>query len=181
VIFTETKLKGAFIIDLKKLEDERGFFARAWCKQEFEDHGLNPAFVQCNLSFNKKQNTLRGMHFQHEPYAEVKIVRCTKGAVFDVIVDLRPGSSTYLSWVGVELTEENHKMLYVPENFAHGYQTLSDNTEVLYQVSQFYTPKAEGGVRFNDPAFGISWPETEKIVISEKDSSWPDYCPVIKN
>lgn len=175
--FKETKLSGAYIIDPVRLSDDRGFFARAWCRKEFEEQGLCSDFVQCNLSFNKKKGTLRGMHYQREPFAEVKIVRCTKGAVLDVIIDLRPESPTYLSWIGVELTEENHRMLYVPETFAHGYLTLTDNAEVFYQVSQFYTPDAEGGVRYNDPVFGIHWPETDQLEISKKDAAWPDYEP----
>ena len=175
MIFRETRLKRAFIIEPERIEDYRGFFARAWCKEEFEAHGLNHQLVQCNLSFNTNRGTIRGMHYQTEPHKEVKLVRCTKGAIFDVIIDLLAESLTYLEWIGVELTAENHKMLYVPENFAHGYQTLKDNTEVFYQVSQFYSPESERGVRWNDPTFRISWPETDNLVISEKDKNWPDY------
>jgi len=175
MLFKETKLKGAYIIEPERLEDSRGFFSRVWCKKEFEAHGLNLGLVQCNISFNKKRGTLRGMHYQLSPYEEAKLVRCTMGAIFDVIIDLRPKSATYLEWIGVELTADNRKMLYVPEEFAHGYQTLMPNTEVFYQVSQFYSKEFESGVRWNDPAFGIEWPETENIIISDKDRDWPDY------
>ncbi len=164
MIFKETKLKGAFTIDLERIEDNRGFFARAWCKREFEAHGLNSRLVQCNLSFNRFRDTIRGMHYQGSPHEEEKLVRCTRGAIFDVIIDLRLGSETYLKWIGVELTAENRKMLYVPKKFAHGYQTLEDNSEVLYQVSQFYSPGAERGVRWDDPTFAIEWPETGNTV-----------------
>lgn len=175
MIFKKTGLEGAFIIEPERIEDARGFFARAWCKNEFDTHGLNSRLVQCNISFNKNRDTLRGMHYQATPHEEIKLVRCTKGAIYDAIVDLRQGSPTYLRWIGVELTEQNHKMLYAPEGFAHGYQTLSDNTEVFYHVSQFYSPESERGVRWDDPAFGIKWPETNNVVISEKDKNWPDY------
>lgn len=174
MIFTETKLKGAYIVDLEKREDERGFFARGWCQNEFEAHGLTPRVAQVNISSNKKRGTLRGMHYQIAPYEETKLVRCTRGALYDVIVDLRPASPTYRQWFGVELTADNYKMLYVPEGFAHGFITLQDETEATYQVSQFYTPGSERGLRYNDPAFGIEWP-AEVQVISEKDKSWPDY------
>jgi len=175
MIFSEIKLKGAYIIEPERLKDTRGFFARTWCKKEFDAHGLNSSLVQCNISFNKKRGTLRGMHYQLPPHEEAKLVRCTMGVIFDVIIDLRPNSDTYLEWIGVELTAENRKMLYVPEEFAHGYQTLIQNTEVFYQVSQFYSQEFEGGVRWNDPSFGIEWPITEKIIVSEKDRDWPDY------
>ena len=173
--FIETALQGAYILRLEKRQDDRGFFARAWCQKEFEEHGLTPQVVQCNLSFNPKQGTLRGMHFQVAPYEETKLVRCTKGAIFDVIIDLRPESPTYKKWVGVELTEENRNMLFVPEGFAHGFQTLVDNSEVFYQVSEFYQPGAEQGILWNDAAFGIEWPATETRLISPKDQSWPDF------
>ena len=176
MIFRETELNGAFLIEPERLEDNRGFFARAWCRKEFMAHGLTGALVQSNISFNKRTGTLRGMHFQTAPYEEAKLVRCTMGAVYDVIIDLRPDSSTFLRWIAAELTAENHKMLYVPENFAHGYQTLADNTEVFYQVSQFYSPGSEQGLRYNDPIFGIKWP-MDVQVISHKDRSWPDYTP----
>jgi len=175
VIFRETSLKDAFIIEPERIEDARGFFARAWCKKEFEAHGLNPCVVQINLSFSKKRSTLRGMHYQAAPHQEAKLFRCTQGAMYDVVIDLRPDSSTYCKWIGVELTPDNRKMLYVPEGFAHGYQTLVHNTEVLYPVSQFYSPESERGVRWNDPAFGIKWPDMDNLVISQKDGSWPDY------
>lgn len=176
MIFAETKLPGAYLIDIEKRGDQRGFFARAWCQKEFEAHGLIRRVVQANISLSKRKGTLRGMHYQAAPYAEAKLVRCTRGAIYDAIIDLRPDSPTYMQWLGVELTAENYRMLYVPEGFAHGFQTLVDNTEVAYQVSQFYTPEAEGGVRYNDPAFGIEWP-LEVQVISDKDKSWPDYSP----
>jgi dTDP-4-dehydrorhamnose 3,5-epimerase len=176
MIFTETKLPGAYLIDVEKREDHRGFFARAWCQREFEEHHLVPRVVQANISFNKQKGTLRGMHYQLAPYAETKLVRCVRGALYDVIIDLRPDSSTYMQWLGVELTAEDYKMLFVPEGFAHGFQTLVDNTEATYQVSQFYTPGAEGGVRYDDPAFGIEWP-IDVQVISDKDRSWPNYTP----
>jgi dTDP-4-dehydrorhamnose 3,5-epimerase len=174
LIFTETKLKGAFILDVKRLEDERGFFGRSWCKKEMEEHGLNSNVVQANVSFNHKKGTLRGMHFQFNPYQETKLVRCTKGALYDVIIDLRKDSPTYKQWIGVELTEDNFRMLYVPEDFAHGFITLQDNTAVTYQVTQFYTPGAEGGIRWNDPAVGIEWPVPVEV-ISSKDKNHPDY------
>lgn len=174
MIFQETELKGAFIIEIEKIQDNRGFFARSFCQREFEKHGLNTQVVQANVSYNRNEGTLRGMHYQAAPYGEVKLVRCTQGAIYDVIIDLRPDSPTYKQWIGVELTSENYKMLYVPENFAHGFQTLEDNTGVTYQVSQFYSPGSERGARYNDPAFGIQWP-VEVRVISDKDKSWPDY------
>jgi dTDP-4-dehydrorhamnose 3,5-epimerase len=173
VIFTETELKGSFVIELDRLEDERGFFARSWCQREFEARGLNAKIVQCNISFNKKRGTVRGMHYQEAPYEEARLVRCTSGAIYDVIVDLRPGSPVYLRHVAVILTAENRKMVYVPEGFAHGFQTLADDTEVLYQMSEFYSPSAARGVRWNDPALGIAWPEPLRV-ISEKDRSYPD-------
>lgn len=174
MIFTETELKGAFILEVKKMEDERGFFGRSWCKREMEEHGLNGNVVQTNVSYNKVKGTFRGMHFQRAPHQETKLVRCTKGAILDVIIDLRPSSPTYKQWIGVELTEDNYKMLYVPEDFAHGFITLKDETEVTYQVTQFYTPGAEGGLRWNDPAFGMTLPITP-TVISSKDAAWADF------
>lgn len=174
MLFTETHLKGAFIIEIEKLDDNRGFFARSWCRNEFNAHGLASSVVQANVSSNKKKGTLRGMHYQLAPHEETKLVRCTRGAIYDVIVDLRPASPTYARWVGVELTAENYRMLYVPENFAHGFQTLEDDTEVTYQVSQFYAPGSESGIRWDDPAFSIEWP-IEVRVISDKDKRWPDY------
>ncbi len=173
MFFTETKLQGAFIIEPEPIEDERGFFARCWCKKEFEEHDLNPHLVQCNISFNKKKGTLRGMHYQVAPHEEAKLVRCTMGAIYDVIIDLRPESPTFKQWVAVELTALNRRMLYVPEGFAHGFQTLEDNTEVLYQMSEFYHSECARGVRWDDPAFGIKWPDGNRI-ISVKDLQYPD-------
>ena len=170
--FTETELKGGYIIDIQKIEDDRGFFARGWCKNEFEEHGISSNLAQVNISYNKFKGTLRGLHYQASPYEEAKLVRCTKGEIFDVMVDLREGSPTYGKWMGAELTADNHRMLLVPEGFAHGFQTLQDDTEVFYQVSEFYTPNAEQGARYDDPAFGITWP-LEVSVISDKDANWP--------
>lgn len=174
MIFNETKLPGAFLITPEKIEDERGFFARAWCQEEFEAHGLTPRFVQFNLAGNKEGGTLRGLHYQAAPHREAKLVRCTKGAVYDVIVDLRPHAPTHRQWIGIRLTEQNHRMLYVPEGFAHGYQTLSSHAELFYAVTAFYDPEAERGVCYDDPAFDIEWPaEVERI--SEKDRQWAPY------
>ncbi len=172
--FDETPLRGAYLIDLQPLEDARGFFARAFCRREFEEHSLNPAIAQCNFAFNHVCGTLRGMHYQVEPAREVKIVRCIAGAVFDAIIDLRPDSSTYRRWFGVELSACNRRALYVPEGFAHGYLTLADNSEIQYMVSEFYSPRHESGIRWNDPAFGIEWPMAPQV-ISDKDASHPDF------
>jgi len=174
VNFTETKLKGAYIIDIKEIADERGFFARGWCQDEFKKHRLNSDVAQLNIGFNHKSGTLRGMHFQKAPKAEVKVVRCTHGAVFDVIIDLRLDSPTHGQWLGVELTEKNHRMLYAPEGFAHGYQTLADRSEIYYQTSEFYAPELATGVRFDDPAFGVEWPLAVEE-ISDQDRNWPLY------
>jgi len=171
VIFTETTLAGAFVIDLDRKEDDRGFFARAFCQNEFLDHGLNQVIAQANIAFNRETGTLRGMHFQFPPAAETKLVRCTRGAILDVIVDLRPESPTYLEHVAVELTADNHRALYVPERFVHGYQVLEDATETSYQVGEFYTPSAEGGLRYDDPRLGLEWP-LPVAQISEKDRAW---------
>ena len=173
--FIETKLKGAFVVEIEKLADDRGFFARSSCQKEFEVHGLTARVVQANVSFNFKKGTMRGMHYQIAPHQECKLVRCTRGAVHDVIIDLRPESPTYKQWVGVELTADNYTMFFVPEDFAHGYITLVDNTEITYQVSQFYTPGSEKGIRFNDPTFNIQWP-LDVSVISDKDRDWPDFA-----
>ena len=172
--FHDTDLQGACIIELEKLEDERGFFARTWCQKEFEDQGLVARVVQANTSFNTRAGTLRGMHYQLAPYQMPKLVRCTRGALYNVIVDLRPESSTYKDWTAVELTAGNGRMLYVPADFANGFITLEDNTEVNYLVSEAYTPGAESGLRWDDPAFGIEWPCPVEV-ISEKDESWPDF------
>jgi len=172
MIFTETELPGAFLIGLAPHSDERGFFARAFCRQEFEKHGLVPLVAQCNVSYNVKRGTIRGMHYQVAPALESKLVRCVRGAVLDVIVDLRVGSPTYLRHVAVELTAGNHLALYLPPMCAHGFQTLVDDTEVLYQVGEFYTPECERGARYDDPALGIRWP-LPVTVISDKDRRWP--------
>ena len=176
MLFTETKLPGAYIIDLEKLEDERGFFARAWCERELLAQGLDATILQCNLSFNKRKGTLRGMHYQLPPYAEVKLVRCVRGGIYDVIIDLRPDSSTFLQWVAVELTAENRRMLYIPKRFAHGFQTLLDDTEVFYQMSEVHSHDHASGVRWNDPLFHIVWPEADRI-ISLKDQEYPNADP----
>ncbi len=172
MLFTETKLKGAFIIDLEQRQDHRGFFARTFCAKEFAAHGLKPSVAQCNLSFNYKKGTLRGMHYQIAPACETKLIRCTQGAIYDVIIDMRPDSPTYLEHIGVELTALNHRALYVPEMFAHGYQALTDDAEVVYQVGEFYTPGYERGLRYNDPILGIEWP-LPVSEISQKDAAWP--------
>jgi len=168
MIFTETKLKGAFLIDVKRIEDERGFFGRSYCKNEFEAQGLNTNSVQSNVSFNLKKGTLRGMHMQTAPFGETKTVRCTRGSIYDVIIDMRPDSDTFMKWIGAELSGTNYRMLYVPEGFAHGFITLEDDTHVTYQVTQFYNPGAEQCYRWDDPAFNIEWP-IEPQIISEKD------------
>jgi dTDP-4-dehydrorhamnose 3,5-epimerase len=175
MVFKETRLKNAFIIELEKIVDDRGFFSRAWCQKEFNANGLNANIVQCNLAFNNRKGTLRGMHYQIAPHEEAKIVRCTRGKLYDVIVDLRPKSPTYLQWIGVELSSENRKMLYVPENFAHGYLTLTDNTELFYQVSDFYSPESESGIRWNDRTVNIKWPQTNDLIMTDKDKNWPDF------
>ena len=174
MIFTETKLKGAFIIEPERLEDERGFFARTFCQKEFATLGLNPNLVQCNISFNKRKGTLRGMHYQAAPHEEAKLVRCTMGAIYDVIIDLRPDSSTFKQWVAVELTAANRRMLYIPEGFAHGFQTLDDNTEVFYQMSELYHPECARGVKWDDPAFAIEW-LAPPVAISSKDKSYKHF------
>ncbi len=174
MIFTETPLKDAYVIELEPIEDERGFFARSWCVREFEEHGLNPNLVQCNVSFNKKKGTLRGMHYQAPPHEEAKMLRCTKGSLYDVIVDLRKDSPTFKQWFSVDLTAENRKQLYIPEGFAHGFQTLEDGTEIFYQMTEFYHPKSAKGIRWNDPAFQIEWPLSD-CIISENDSKYPDF------
>ena len=174
MIFTETALQGACLIDLERAEDDRGFFARSWCANEFAQHGLETQLVQCNISFNRRKGTLRGMHFQVEPHAEAKVVRCTMGAIYDVILDLRPASPTYKGWIGVELSVENRRALYVPRGFAHGFQTLVDDTEVFYQMSEFFHPESARGVRWDDPCFQIEWPDNQPIV-SPRDQAFPDF------
>ena len=172
--FKTTNIRDVYVVDLDKHNDERGYFARAWCKNEFDKMGLKSTIVQCNLSFNHKKGTLRGMHYQIHPFEEVKMVRCIQGKIFDVVIDLRKDSDTYKQWIGIELSDENHRMLYVPEGFAHGYQTLEDNSIVYYQVTEFYQPGSETGTRWDDPAFKIEWPH--KITsISDKDRNHPDY------
>jgi dTDP-4-dehydrorhamnose 3,5-epimerase len=171
VIFTETALPGAFLIDLERREDSRGYFARAFCQRELAEHGLKPIIAQANVAYNKVAGTLRGMHFQFPPAPETKIVRCTRGAIVDVIVDLRPESATYLQSISVELNEENGRALYVPERFAHGYQTLADGTETSYQVGEYYAPETEGGLAYDDPRLGLAWP-LPVAAISEKDLQW---------
>jgi dTDP-4-dehydrorhamnose 3,5-epimerase len=174
VKFIETPLNGAYIVEPDLLEDERGFFARVYCEDEFRQHGLLPQVVQSSISFNPAAGTLRGMHYQIQPHAEIKLVRCTRGGIYDVIVDLRRDSPTYKDWFAVELNEENTRQLYIPEDFAHGFVSLADNTEVLYQISARFHPSSARGFRYNDPAFGIDWPHPIKV-ISDKDNDWPDY------
>lgn len=174
--FIETAVIGAYLVRPEVRADERGLFARLWCQEEFAARGLRADFVQCNDSFSAERSTLRGLHYQVAPYEEVKLVRCIRGAVFDVLVDLRPESASYRRWVGVELTADSRSMVYVPAGCAHGYLTLMDNSEVEYPVSQFYQPAAERGIRWNDPLFGIEWPFAP-CRMSVKDQSWPDYTP----
>jgi dTDP-4-dehydrorhamnose 3,5-epimerase len=174
VIFHKTQLQDAFVIDPERFEDGRGFFARTWCRDEFERRGLNPRLVQCNLSYNVRKGTLRGMHYQIKPHEEAKLIRCTRGAAYDVIVDLRPDSPTYRRWGAVELTAENRRMLYIPEGCAHGFETLEDGTEVFYQMSESYHPEDARGFRWDDPAFGIEWPLPPSI-ISHKDRGYAPF------
>ena len=169
--FIETKLKGSFIIEIEKLEDERGFFARSWDREKFEEFGLNSNIFQCSVSHNNKKGTLRGMHFQAMPYEEAKTVSCVKGMIYDVIIDLRPESSTLYKWIGVELSDQNQNTLYIPEGFAHGFQTLEDNTEVFYQISQKHMPEYARGKLWNDPIFNISWP-IKSPIMSDRDKQW---------
>ncbi|HKR59210.1 MAG TPA: dTDP-4-dehydrorhamnose 3,5-epimerase [Pyrinomonadaceae bacterium] len=174
MIFTETKLAGAFVIEPERLEDMRGFFARLWSERDFAEHGLVSRFVESNTSFSAKPGTLRGMHYQAAPHGQVKLVRCTAGAIYDVIVDLRPNSPTYKKWESFGLSAENRLMLYVPIDIAHGFQTLIDGTEVTYQMSSPYEPASSKGVRWDDPAFGIDWPEAERVIIA-RDQEYPDF------
>jgi len=175
LVFLATKLPGVQVIEAEKREDERGFFARTFCLQEFEAHGLDARASQCSISFNRKKGTLRGMHYQVAPHAESKLVRCTAGAIYDVAVDLRPDSPTFKQWEGVELSAQNRRALYIPAGCAHGFQTLADDTEVYYQISEFYHPESARGVRWDDPAFGIDWPGVEHRTLSERDLSYGDY------
>jgi dTDP-4-dehydrorhamnose 3,5-epimerase len=174
VRFCETKLSGVFEILLEPHPDERGFFARSWCKREFEAWGLNSELVQCNISFNARKGTLRGMHFQAPPHAEAKVVRCTRGGIYNVVLDMRPKSPTYKNWIAAVLTDANRNMLYIPEGCAHGFLTLEDETEVFYQMSEFYNAESARGVRWNDPAFKINWPEKVEV-ISQRDNTYPDF------
>jgi dTDP-4-dehydrorhamnose 3,5-epimerase len=174
MIFRETKLSAAFIIEPEKFEDDRGFFARSWSQREFEASGLDSHLAECNISFNKKKGTLRGMHYQASPHGQVKIVRCTMGSIYDIVIDLRNTSPTFKQWVGVELTATNRRMLYVPKDFAHGLQTLEDDTEVFYQMSSVFVPESGRGVRWDDPAFGIAWPEAERVIVA-RDRQYPDF------
>jgi dTDP-4-dehydrorhamnose 3,5-epimerase len=176
MIFTKTSLADAFVIDLEPVADERGFFARSFCRREFEAHGLNPELAQCNISHNRRRGTLRGMHWQAAPHQEAKLVRCIRGAIHDVIIDLRRDSPTFGRHTSVTLTASNRRMLYVPEGFAHGFLTLEDETEVFYQMSEFYAPASAYGVRYDDPAFAIAWP-AGIAVVSERDRSYPDWAP----
>ena len=175
MIFTETKLKGVFVIEMERREDHRGFFARAWCQKELESQGLSAGFVQSNVAFSHNKGTMRGMHYQTPPFQEAKLVRCTMGRVFDVAVDLRPESSSYTEWTGVELSAENRKMLYIPPGCAHGYLTLIDSTELLYDTSQVYAPAHATGVLYNDPEFGIVWP-APVCVLSDADKNWAPFA-----
>lgn len=176
LIFTPTSIPGAYIVDIEPRRDDRGFFTRSWCVNEFERNGLNARLVQCNISFNQQRGTLRGMHYQAAPHPEAKLVRCTRGAIYDVVLDLRPDSPGYLKWQGVELSDTNHRALFIPDGCAHGFQSLTDNSEVLYHMSEFYHADLARGVRWNDPAFGISWPIPQPI-LSERDAALADYTP----
>lgn len=177
MIFHETKLQGAYVIDIERVEDERGFFARSFCQKEFRKFGLEDGMAQCNISFNTKKHTLRGLHYQLAPHAEAKLVRCTRGGIFDAIVDLRDGSPTYRQWYATELTGENRRMLYIPKGFAHGLLTLEDNTEVFYVMSDFYSSDHARGLRWDDPAIGIQWP-VERPIVSERDKSFQLLSPM---
>jgi dTDP-4-dehydrorhamnose 3,5-epimerase len=174
MIFKETRLAGAFIVEPERFADERGFFARTWSQREFAERGLASLPVECNVSFNQRKGTLRGMHYQVAPQAQAKLVNCSRGAIYDVIVDLRPASPTFKKWIAVELTGLNGMLLYVPAGFAHGFQTLADETEVAYQMFEVFAPDCANGVRWNDPAFDINWPDAERV-INERDQSYPDF------
>lgn len=177
MIFVPLRLPGAYLIELEPQQDERGFFARTWDRSVFEAHGLNPRIEQCSVSFNRRRGTLRGMHYQVAPHEEAKLIRCGRGAIYDVIIDLRPSSAAFGHWEAVELTADNRRMLYVPEGLAHGFLTLADSTEVFYQISEPYHPESARGVRWNDPAFAVTWPEPVQV-ISDRDASYPDYEPL---
>jgi dTDP-4-dehydrorhamnose 3,5-epimerase len=179
VIFTELPLRGAYIIEPEPLPDERGFFARLWCEHEFAARGLDARLVQSSMSYNKRAGTLRGMHYQAPPHEEVKIVRCTRGSIFDVIIDLRRDSATFAKHCAVELTASNRKMLYIPGGFAHGFQTLDDDTEVMYFMSEFFVPASARGVRWNDPVFNIAWPQTDHRIITHRDATYPDFMDIV--
>ncbi len=174
--FTETPIGGVLLVDLEPVHDERGFFARMYCEEEFRSRGLEPRIAQSSMAHNARKGTLRGMHFQRDPHAEVKLVRCTSGSVYDVVIDLRPGSPTFRHWFGTELTARNRRMLYIPHGIAHGYQSLEDETEISYQMSTPYLPEAAAGVRWDDPAFAVRWP-LEVTAITERDRSYPDFAP----
>ena len=174
MLFTPTQLDGVVIIDMELIEDERGWFARSFCQHEFEEHNLNPCVAQCNVSFNAKAGTLRGMHYQESPHGEAKLIRCTRGSIYDVLLDVRADSPTFKQWVSVELSQDNHRMVYAAEGLAHGFQTLEDNTEVFYEMSEFYHPESGRGIRWDDPAFRITWPLPNPI-LSERDRSYPDW------
>jgi dTDP-4-dehydrorhamnose 3,5-epimerase len=174
MIFTETKLKGAFLIELEKFEDSRGFFALSWSPEEFARRSLDSELAECNVSRNNRKGTLRGMHYQAHPHGQTKLVRCTMGAIYDVVIDLRASSPSFKQWVGVELSANNHRMIYIPKGFAHGFQTLEDNSEVFYQMSYRYVPDSGRAVRWNDPAFDIYWPPGDRIII-ERDREYPDF------
>jgi len=175
LIFTETKIKGVYIIEPELLTDERGFFARSFCKEEFRNHGLETDIVQCNISYNKKKGTLRGMHYQVPPFEEAKIVSCTYGTIYDVVLDLRTDSLTYCQWIATDLSDNNFKMMYIPKGCAHGFQTLEDDTMVYYQMMDFFHPECASGVRWDDPRFKIDWPIIQTVIVSEKDQKYPDF------
>jgi dTDP-4-dehydrorhamnose 3,5-epimerase len=175
MIFTETKIKGVYIIQPELLTDERGFFARSFCKEEFQKHELETDIVQCNISYNKKKGTLRGMHYQVPPFEEAKMVSCTKGSIYDVIVDLRRDSPTCCQWVATEINDKNFKMMYIPKGCAHGFQTLEENAIVYYQMTEFFHPECAKGVRWNDPVFKIDWPIIQTVIISENDQKYPEF------
>jgi dTDP-4-dehydrorhamnose 3,5-epimerase len=177
MIFTAAKIPGAWIVDVDPRSDDRGFFARAWCLREFEAHGITLPPVQTNLSYNHRAGTIRGLHYQRDPHAEAKLVRCIAGAIYDVMVDLRPDSPTHGQWFGIELSVRNRRMLYTPQGCAHGYQSLTNGAEVLYSASEYYVPGFEGGLRWDDPTLAIEWPIRDGVIVSAKDASWPDFVP----